>query len=429
MKKILILTEHISADNRQISIDTISESEVNDMPHNDCKKYNDMIYEYTADMLSEDDASDLMRHIDHCSACRNELERIRAVMNAASEIEDVPVPDELISALDARLEQTGKEIKNSRRQSYGSISGTVLSLAAAAALAIGMYSGGVFDKYLHSDDVFNNDTSYTDSQSTDRTEKSDSSNGISPSDNSSGATSDSPDNTSANTEQSDSSGISNRPNNSNNSAKSDKSSSSGLTDNSALGTPQNGANADNRNSLASEDNTDIGDSHPTFDDSQSENRDTDSSSAKSADKFYAANVAPESIDEGYGGADDYGISASSVENSGRSSGGGANSYDSDAQDGLMKQQSPTQTYSADATGDMSSADTIINVPSSCEIITANPKIYRDIYNVGSNGKFSLSASEWAAFKQLVTNNGDTLNIGGKTISNPDAYISVTITAK
>ena len=105
-----------------------------------------MIYEYTADMLSTEKERDLMRHIESCSSCRNELERIRAVMGAASEIEDVPVPDELISALDTRLEQTGREIRNSRRQGYGNITGTVLSLAAAAALAIGMYSGGVFDK-------------------------------------------------------------------------------------------------------------------------------------------------------------------------------------------------------------------------------------------------------------------------------------------
>ena len=88
------------------------------MPQNDCKKYSDMIYEYTADMLSAEDERGLMRHIESCSACRNELERIRAVMGAASEIEDVPVPDELISALDARLEQTGREIRNSRRHGY-----------------------------------------------------------------------------------------------------------------------------------------------------------------------------------------------------------------------------------------------------------------------------------------------------------------------
>ena len=114
------------------------------MPQNDCKKYSDMIYEYTADMLSTEKERDLMRHIESCSSCRNELERIRAVMGAASEIEDVPVPDELISALDTRLEQTGREIRNSRRQGYGNITGTVLSLAAAAALAIGMYSGRPF---------------------------------------------------------------------------------------------------------------------------------------------------------------------------------------------------------------------------------------------------------------------------------------------
>jgi len=112
------------------------------MPQNDCKKYSDMIYEYTADMLSAEKERDLMRHVKSCSSCRNELERIRAVMGAASEIEDVPVPDELISALDTRLEQTGREIRNSRRQGYGNITGTVLSIAAAAALDdLGLLNG------------------------------------------------------------------------------------------------------------------------------------------------------------------------------------------------------------------------------------------------------------------------------------------------
>ena len=404
------------------------------MPQNDCKKYSDMIYEYTADMLSAEKERDLMRHIESCSSCRNELERIRAVMGAASEIEDVPVPDELISALDTRLEQTGREIRNSRRQGYGNITGTVLSLAAAAALAIGMYSGGVFDKYLHSDDIFNNDTNYTDSQNAAQTEKSDADYGDVPSTDNPNISPDAANNASGGAGQSDNSNNSDKSSESGKSTaskkneKSDSSTGVSQTEKSSDGKIKNNTKSENRGSSSAGNAANTDESHSALSDAQSDNGDSNSVSEKAADEIYAENTVPESLDEGRGGADDFEASASSAENSERSS-GGANPYDANGQDGLRKQQSPPQVYSVNASSDTLASGTKISIPSSCEIVTANPKIYRDIYNVGSNGKFSISASEWPEFEQFVTNNGDTLIVGAKTTSDPNAYISVRITAK
>lgn len=403
------------------------------MPQNDCKKYSDMIYEYTADMLSAEKERDLMRHVKSCSSCRNELERIRAVMGAASEIEDVPVPDELISALDTRLEQTGREIRNSRRQGYGNITGTVLSIAAAAALAIGMYSGGVFDKYLHSDDVFNNDTNYTDSQNAAQTEKSDADYGDVPSTDNPDVSPDAADNVSEGAGQSDNSNNSDKSSESGKSTaskkneKSDSSTGVSRTEKSSDGKTKNNTESENRGSSSAGNAANTDESHSALSDAQSDNGDN-SVSEKAADETYAASAVPESMDEGRGGTDDFEASASSAENSERSS-GGANPYDANGQDGLRKQQSSPQVYSVNASSDTLANGTKISVPSSCEIVTANPKIYRDIYNVGSNGRFSISASEWPEFEQFVTNNGDTLIVGAKTTSDPYAYISVRITAK
>ena len=395
------------------------------MPQNDCKKYSDMIYEYTADMLSAEKERDLMRHIESCSSCRNELERIRAVMGAASEIEDVPVPDELISALDTRLEQTGREIRNSRRQGYGNITGTVLSLAAAAALAIGMYSGGVFDKYLHSDDVFDNDTNYTDSQNAAQTEKSDADYGDVPSTDNPNISPDAANNASEGAGQSDNSNNSDKSSESGKSTaskkneKSDSSTGVSQTEKSSDGKIKNNTESENRGSSSAGNAANTDESHSALSDAQSD---------KAADETYAASAVPESMDEGRGGAGGFEASASSTENSERSS-GGANPYDANGQDGLRKQQSLPQVYSVNASSDTLANGTKISIPSSCEIVTANPKIYRDIYNVGSNGRFSISASEWPEFEQFVTNNGDTLIVGAKTTSDPNAYISVRITAK
>ena len=399
------------------------------MPQNDCKKYSDMIYEYTADMLSTEKEHDLMRHIESCSSCRNELERIRAVMGAASEIEDVPVPDELISALDMRLEQTGREIRNSRRQGYGKHNRYgVVRLAAAAALAIGMYSGGVFDKYLHSDDVFDNDTNYTDSQNAAQTEKSDADYGDVPSTDNPNILPDAANNASGGAGQSDNSNNSDKSSESGKSTaskkneKSDSSTGVSLTEKSSDGDIENNTKSENRGSSSAGNAANTDESHSALSDAQSDNGDSNSVSEKAADEIYAENTVPESLDEGRGGADDFEASASSAENSERSS-GGANPYDANGQDGLRKQQSPPQVYSVNASSDTLTNGTKISVPSSCEIVTANPKIYRDIYNVGSNGRFSISASEWPEFEQFVTNNGDTLIVGVKTTSDPNAYIS------
>lgn len=403
------------------------------MPQNDCKKYRDMIYEYTADMLSAEDECDLMRHIESCSACRNELERIRAVMGTASKIEDVPVPDELISALDTRIEQTGREIRNSRRQGYGNITGTVLSLAAAAALAIGMYSGGVFDKYIHSDDVFDNDTNYTDSQNAAQTKKSDVDDDDALSTDNPNISPDAANNVSEGAGQSDNS---NNPDKSSESGKSiaskkneksDSPTGVSRTEKSSDGKTKNNTESENRGSSSAENAANTDESHSALSDEQSDNV-HNSVSEKAADETYAASAVPESMDKGRGGADDFGVSASSVKNSGRSS-GGANSNDVNNRDGLRKQQSLPQVYSTEASSDTSANGTNVSVPSSCEIVTANPKTYRDIYNVGSNGRFSISASEWPEFEQFVTNNGDTIIVGAKTTSDPNAYISVRITTK
>lgn len=406
------------------------------MPQNSCEKYSEMIYKYTADMLDADEVRSLMRHIDVCPSCRSELNMVCAVTRAASEIDDVPVPDELISALDTRLEQTGKEIRKARRQGFGSISGTVLSLAAAAALAIGMYAGGVFDKYLHSDDVFDNAPAYTDSQNPTQTDNSDTD--ALPSDNTNTESADSADSTSGSAQ-------SDNPNNSNQSDKSVKAKDNDSTQrsNSSLSASDSTVSKNQTPSVSSDSKNSNDDQSYSSDSASSENAKSDSVSVQSekntensvskqsAGVLRSPGAVSEGSDEGRSDADDYAAAPPTVSGSRHSSGGGSNSnsYDTDASDKSANEKTPAQIFSAAPPVGISANGANISVPLSCEVVTSNPKVYRNMYNVGASGKFSISADEWEAFKELVANNGDTLNIGAKTTTDPDAYISVRITVK
>ena len=57
-----------------------------------CDKYQDMIYNYFSDNLSEEQIEKLEDHISSCLLCKNEFEQIRALLSSAEQFEDQPLP-------------------------------------------------------------------------------------------------------------------------------------------------------------------------------------------------------------------------------------------------------------------------------------------------------------------------------------------------
>lgn len=112
--------------------------------NSNCELYRDMLYDYASDNLSEQDRADFLMHINSCPDCKRELDELNAILGAASEIEEVEVPDSVRTAVSAALTAESVKIRN-RKKLFKFTASTVLPIAACAALAIGIYSGGIHD--------------------------------------------------------------------------------------------------------------------------------------------------------------------------------------------------------------------------------------------------------------------------------------------
>lgn len=120
--------------------------------NSNCELYRDMLYDYVSDNLSEQDRADFVMHINSCPDCKRELDELNAILGAASEIEEVEVPDSVRAAVSASLAAESVKLRN-RKKIYKFTASTVLPIAACAALAIGIYSGGIYDDINKADDM------------------------------------------------------------------------------------------------------------------------------------------------------------------------------------------------------------------------------------------------------------------------------------
>ncbi len=128
------------------------------MQNNDCEKFKARLFDYASDMLSETESRELIEHINSCPECRAELAGIKAILSAAAEIENVKPSDELKKRISLGLAEEAQKIRRSRRVRIGRTAAAAVSLAACAALAIGIYSGGIYDKFMKADDTVVSDS-------------------------------------------------------------------------------------------------------------------------------------------------------------------------------------------------------------------------------------------------------------------------------
>lgn len=118
----------------------------------DCEVYHAMLFDYVSDNLSEQDKAELLMHIESCPECKNELCETEAIMNAASELDEIEVPDDLRAAVSASLAAEAAAVR--KRISIRKYAlRTILPVAACAALAVGIYSGGIYDRFVNSDNI------------------------------------------------------------------------------------------------------------------------------------------------------------------------------------------------------------------------------------------------------------------------------------
>ena len=122
------------------------------MQSNGCEKYRELLFDYASDMLDDAESKELEMHINSCPECSGELTEIKAMLAAAAQIEEEKPSSELKNRISASLAEESRRIMQRRRIIFGRTAAAAVSFAACAALAVGIYSGGIYDKFVKNDD-------------------------------------------------------------------------------------------------------------------------------------------------------------------------------------------------------------------------------------------------------------------------------------
>lgn len=117
-----------------------------------CESFVLMMYDYFADDLTDDEKNSLLMHIEACPDCKREFAEIQAIMGAVHSIEDIEVPTSLKRTVFNNVEAEA-EARRNRNSIYKFAVRTFVPVAACAVLAIGVFSGGIYDKIINSDDI------------------------------------------------------------------------------------------------------------------------------------------------------------------------------------------------------------------------------------------------------------------------------------
>ncbi len=105
------------------------------------------LFDYVSDILSETEKSDFELHMNSCPDCKKDFLILKNIMGAVSAIPEIEVPDSLRNSVSEALKNTGRigSIKN--RFNIRQIVKFAAPVAACAAVAIGFFSGGVYDSF------------------------------------------------------------------------------------------------------------------------------------------------------------------------------------------------------------------------------------------------------------------------------------------
>lgn len=161
------------------------------MQNKNCSFYRQQIFDYFSDLLGEEEISSLMTHIQSCPQCKVEFEELQAILDAASALPEKEVPEGLKEAVYSKLADISLT-KGAISRKWRRLVSVAVPLVACAVLAIGIYQGGLYEKFVASDNLISvvpetNSYSTDSATETNDTETADTETAAAPADNSSSA--------------------------------------------------------------------------------------------------------------------------------------------------------------------------------------------------------------------------------------------------
>lgn len=131
--------------------------------HMDCDTCLERMFDAVCGSLSEEEMQPFRAHLDSCADCRAEYQSLLA-MHRLTEQDPVPempadfektLHEKLTAAADEMMTETKEKKRIPLRDMRKKQVKILISAAACAAIAIGVFSGGLYQRYLHADDVWN----------------------------------------------------------------------------------------------------------------------------------------------------------------------------------------------------------------------------------------------------------------------------------
>lgn len=376
------------------------------MQSNGCEKYRELLFDYASDMLDDAESKELEMHINSCPECSGELTEIKAMLAAAAQIEEEKPSSELKNRISASLAEESRRIMQRRRIIFGRTAAAAVSFAACAALAVGIYSGGIYDKFVKNDDSVLTDSVKT-SGNADI--------------NASGDKNNAPSDTDANTDvvkeerqegQTDTSAGVNTPKN-----QSDNNSLSSSSNSERVSPSKSGGNTESKES--NESNESNASAAESKNDTENTKRDAEADKIKDSSSENGANyAAPQSEDEQ--------TEKRAADSAYASASGGAslNRRSADYTSDVYAMDGADNGASASV-----SAAKAASEPVSCTVVCDNPTEFAKRFGVSESGdtiSFDISLDMWQSIVGYAADCGAELS--AEYGENLKGIISVTVTA-
>lgn len=139
-----------------------------------CKELEMKLYAYADDGLNEEDKALVEEHISVCPECKKSLDEIYELAELVNSLPEIELSEEykqeLFDKAWTRIEAKEKA-KLRRKKLIARTTASTLAVAACAAMAFGVYSGGVYDKLNKADEMI--EVSYTDGDEITQTDSTD----------------------------------------------------------------------------------------------------------------------------------------------------------------------------------------------------------------------------------------------------------------